>query len=146
MIKCMLFSHSYKKAFLKTLGSFIQVIPILIGTLFLVSWLQAVLSKDIFYRVFSGNTILDSLAGALFGSISGGSPITSYIIGGELLQQGVSLTAVTAFILTWVTVGVIQLPAELLILGKKFAIARNIVSFVSALMVAIFITLTLAFI
>ncbi|MCK5059748.1 MAG: hypothetical protein KAR00_01205 [Candidatus Pacebacteria bacterium] len=123
-----------------------QVIPILIGTLFLVSWLQAVLSKDIFYRVFSGNTILDSLAGALFGSISGGSPITSYIIGGELLQQGVSLTAVTAFILTWVTVGVIQLPAELLILGKKFAIARNIVSFVSALMVAIFITLTLAFI
>jgi hypothetical protein len=61
----------------------------------------------------------------------------SYIIGGELLKQGISLIAVTAFIVAWVTVGFIQLPAESMILGKKFAFVRNILSFIFAIIVAL---------
>jgi len=75
--------------------------------------------------------------GSLVGSISAGNPITSYILGGEFLEQGVGLMAVTAFLVAWVTVGVIQLPAESIILGKKFAILRNLTSFIFAMIVAI---------
>ena len=85
------------------------------------------------------------MIGALLGSVSAGNPITSYILAGEFLKQGVSLLAVTAFILAWVTVGLIQLPAESLMLGKKFAVARNTVSFVTAIAVAILTVVTLSF-
>jgi uncharacterized membrane protein YraQ (UPF0718 family) len=71
------------------------------------------------------------------------SPFTSYIIGGELRQEGVSMLAITAFIVVWVTVGIIQLPAEALMLGKRFAIARNAVSFFVSIVIAFLTVLTL---
>ena len=40
---------------------------------------------------------MDPLIGALAGSISFGVPVTSYIIGGELLEEGVSLMFVLHF-------------------------------------------------
>ncbi|OYT31107.1 hypothetical protein B6U93_04115, partial [Candidatus Woesearchaeota archaeon ex4484_78] len=81
--------------------------------------------------------ILDPLIGSSLGSVLAGNPITSYIVSGELLKQGVSLVAVTSFIVAWVTVGIVQLPAESLLLGKKFAIVRNITSFIFSIVVAI---------
>jgi len=73
--------------------------------------------------------IIDILIGALVGSIAGGNPMTSYIIGGEQMFQGVSMLAITAFIVAWVTVGVIRLPGEALMPGKRFAIVPNVISF-----------------
>ena len=71
------------------------------------------------------------------GSVLAGNPVTSYVLGGELLTQGVNLVAVTAFLVAWVTVGFVQLPAESMMLGKKFAISRNILSFIFSIIVAI---------
>ncbi|MCK5027534.1 MAG: hypothetical protein KAS07_03885, partial [Candidatus Pacebacteria bacterium] len=71
---------------------------------------------------------------------------TSYILAGEFLAQGVSKLAATAFILTWVTVGLIQLPVESLVFGKKFAIARNVASFVTAIVIAVLTVATLSLI
>jgi hypothetical protein len=93
--------------------------------------------------IFSGNVALDTLWGACFGSIFAGNPINSYIIGGELLKYGVSLFAVTAFIVTWVTVGLVQLPAEIAAFGKRFALLRNGLSFLLAIPVAIVTVLIL---
>jgi len=82
------------------------------------------------------NIIFDSFIGSIIGSISAGTPIISYILGGEMLKQGISLIAVTAFLVAWVTVGFIQIPAESIILGKRFAILRNISAFVLSIIVA----------
>ena len=79
----------------------------------------------------------DSFIGSAIGSISAGTPITSYIFGGELLKQGVGLIAVTAFLVAWVTVGFVQLPAESMILGKRFAFIRNLTAFVLAIIAAL---------
>ena len=133
-----------KIAFGKTLNSFKQFLPIIIGILLLMGLVITIIPKEFYAAVFSGNKFLDPLIGALLGSISGGNPITSYILGGELLKQGVSLLAVTAFLLAWVTVGVIQLPAESLMLGKKFAIIRNSVSFLTAIIAAVLVVITLS--
>jgi len=72
--------------------------------------------------------------------------VTSYIIGGELVGFGVSLTAVTAFIIAWVTVGVVQAPLEAQTLGKRFTIVRNITSFISSILIAVLTVSTLAII
>jgi len=116
---------------------FINILPILIGVVLLIGLFNTFITKDILTSVFSGNMILDTLRGALFGSILAGNPINSYIIGGELLNYGISLFAVTAFIITWVTVGLVQLPAEITTLGRRFALLRNGISFILSIPIAI---------
>ncbi|MCK5416701.1 hypothetical protein KAI92_04705 [Candidatus Parcubacteria bacterium] len=126
--------------------SFKQILPILFGVVMLVSFAVILIPKSFYKFVFIGNNFFDPLFGALFGSVLTGNPITSYIIANELLLSGVSLIAVIAFILAWVTVGVIQFPAESLMLGKRFVLVRNIVSFVSAIIIACLTVLTLSLI
>jgi len=131
------------KAILKTGKSLWKALPLILGTILLVSLISAIIPKSFYTTIFSKNIILDSLIGSFVGSISVGTPITSYIFGGELLNQGISLIAVTAFLVAWVTVGIIQLPAEAAILGKKFAFLRNLTAFILAILVAVITVLIL---
>ena len=118
-----------KKAFFKTTQVFKTVVPMLTGVLLLVSLLHQFF-KNNYQHWFSGNLILDPFIGAIAGSISFGMPITSYVAGGELLHAGVSLLAVTAFIMSWTTVGLIMIPLEASVLGIRFAIIRNVLNFI----------------
>jgi len=132
-----------KKSARKTLNSFSQILPVLLGVLLLLSLISAAVPPEVYGDIFTGNGFIDPFLGALFGSVAGGNPITSYIIGGELLSVNVSLAAVTAFILSWVTVGLISLPAEMEIMGRRFAVVRNLVSFLFAIVVAVLVVVTL---
>jgi len=116
---------------------FINLLPILVGVVLLTGLFNAFVSKDFLASIFSGNMALDTLWGACFGSIFAGNPINSYIIGGELLKYGISLFAVTALIITWVTVGLVQLPAEIAALGRRFALLRNGLSFILSMPIAV---------
>ena len=122
---------------------FVTLLPILIGVVLLIGLFDVFVSRGLLTSIFSGNVALDTLWGACFGSIFAGNPINSYIIGGELLKYGVSLFAVTAFIVTWVTVGLVQLPAEIAAFGKRFALLRNGLSFLLAIPIAIVTVLIL---
>jgi uncharacterized membrane protein YraQ (UPF0718 family) len=126
-----------KKATIKAIKALWNFFPLFFGTILLISLISVLVPKSFYIFVFRGNIFLDSFFGSLIGSISAGNPITSYVFGGELLKQGISLIAVTAFLVSWVTVGVVQLPAESAILGKKFTLLRNFTSFILAIIVAI---------
>jgi hypothetical protein len=110
--------------------------PILVGVLLLVALVNTAVPPNAFSRVFTGIGVVDALIGAAVGGVAAGNPLTSYVIGGELLDTGVSLFAVIAFVVSWVTIGVVQLPAERLMLGRRFAVVRNMVSFVLAVIIA----------
>jgi uncharacterized membrane protein YraQ (UPF0718 family) len=115
-----------KDAFFKTSQAFRKSFPILASVLMLFALAETLIPKQAYRRIFTGNEFLDPLMGAVIGSFSGGNPTTSYIIGGELRQQGIGMRAITAFLVAWVTAGIIQLPAEALMLGKRFAIAPHV--------------------
>jgi len=132
-----------KQSVLKAAKGLWMAFPMILGTVLLISFISAMVPKSFYTSVFSKNIFFDSLVGSLVGSISAGNPITSYIFGGEMLSHGVGLIAVTAFLVAWVTVGIIQLPAESAILGKKFALLRNFTAFVLAIVVAIVTVLIL---
>jgi len=125
-----------KESIIKATKSLVKVLPLILGTILLISLLTTVVPESFYTRFFNKNIILDSFIGAIIGSISAGTPIISYILGGEMLKQGISLIAVTAFLVAWVTVGFIQLPAESMILGKKFAVWRNLSAFALSIIVA----------
>ena len=119
-----------------------MAVPMIIGILMLISLLNPIF-KEHYTKVFTGNYFLDPLMGALVGSIAFGIPITSYITGGELLKEGVSLLAVTAFVLAWATVGVAMLPIEMKFFGRRFALARNFLNFINSILIAILVVLVL---
>ncbi len=132
-----------KQSARKSIRGLWMAFPMILGTILLISLISVVVPKSFYISVFSKNSFLDSLVGSLIGSISAGSPMVSYIAGGEMLSQGVGLIAVTAFLVSWVTVGLIQLPAESTILGKKFALLRNLSAFIFSIVVAIITVLLL---
>jgi uncharacterized membrane protein YraQ (UPF0718 family) len=123
---------------------FKTALPILLGVLLLINLLDPLLQSR-YRQWFTGDYLADTLIGALAGSISFGIPITSYIVGGELLAKGVSLLAVTAFIMTWTTVGLVMLPLEASFLGRKFALVRNALNFFFAILIAVLADLLLRY-
>jgi predicted Fe-Mo cluster-binding NifX family protein len=127
----------FSNALKRSVNQFATMLPILVSVVLLMGLFNALVPREILASFFSGNAILDTLWGACFGSILAGNPINSYVIGGELLKQGVSLFAVTALIITWVTVGLVQLPAEMAALGRRFAILRNAICFILCVPIAL---------
>ena len=127
----------------KTLVSFLGVLPVIFGMLLLTSLVTGIFSHQMLTGVFGNNDLLDTVIGATVGGVAAGHPMASYIFGGELLSAGVGLFAVTALIVSWVTVGVVQLPAEALLLGKHFAIYRNLLCYLISIAVALLTVYTI---
>ena len=123
--------------------SFLGMAPLLLGVIGLVGMFQVLVTPEMLASLFRGNPLVDTLLGTLTGGVSAGNPMVSYILGGELLEQGISLYAVSAFILSWVTLGVIQLPAEVEIFGGRFTLYRNIIAFIFVMLTAVLTTVSL---
>jgi len=134
-----LLALSLKKAANALWGTF----PVLLGAILLISLADSFIPSETYASLFSGNPLIDPLIGSILGSILAGNPATSYILGGELLDSGVSLLAVTAFLVSWVTVGLLQFPAEAILLGKPFAVSRNISAFLFSILVAIALSMVM---
>lgn len=130
----------------KSAFGFISMSPMLLGVIGLVGIMQIYVTPDMLSSVFGNGMFIDTLVGTFTGAISSGNPAVSYVFGGELLEEGTSLYAVTAFILSWVTLGFIQLPAESVALGLRFTLYRNLLSFFATIIIAIATAETLGFI
>jgi len=129
-------STRFKQAFAGSLKSLYTILPMLFAVIGLIGLFQAAVTPKMLHAVFNGTVLHDTFAGTLVGGVSVGQPFFSYIIGGELLKEGISLYAVTAFILAWVTLGIVQLPLEWTIFGGRFTIVRNLLSLLFALFIA----------
>jgi uncharacterized membrane protein YraQ (UPF0718 family) len=108
----------------------------LLGVILCMGLFQTYVTEEMLQTLFGGTPLADMLIGTAVGGVSMGQPVASYIIGGELLQSGVSLYAVGAFIVSWVTVGVVQLPLEQSLFGTRFTLRRNLLNLLFALLVA----------
>ena len=127
----------------KTATMFTGLLPIIFGVILLSALVLELLPTDAIKELFGAGDVIDALLGALIGGVLAGHPVTSYVLGGELLHNGVSLVAVTAFLISWVTVGSIQLPAEAMVLGWRFALYRNLLCFASSIAIAVVVMATM---
>ncbi|MEA3456397.1 MAG: permease [Campylobacterota bacterium] len=128
---------SFRKALKRSVLSFASMMPMILSIVGLMGLFQALVSKELLASLFTGDPVKDTLIGTVAGGIAVGQALVSYILGGELLEQGISIYAVTAFILAWVTLGIVQLPLEAEVLGLRFTIYRNILAFISTILVSI---------
>jgi uncharacterized membrane protein YraQ (UPF0718 family) len=128
---------SLTTVFLKSLKGLLNTIPMMIGVILLIGLMKSFISFESFSKIFTQNRFIDTVIGAFLGSILAGNSINSYIIGNEMIISGVSLFAVTAFLISWVTVGFVQIPMERQLLGTQFTITRNILSIIFAILISL---------
>ncbi|MEL7667013.1 MAG: permease [Actinomycetota bacterium] len=81
--------------------------------------------------------VMSLLAGDVLGSIAAGPPVAAYPIAATLLQSGAWAPAVATFIVSWTLVGFVSLPFEARTFGTRFALARNGLSFVFAMVIGL---------
>ncbi len=134
--------NNIKDAFNKSLKGFLSMLPMLLAILLLLGIFDVYITKDILLSFFISNNFIDTITGTLLGGVLTGNPMISYILGGELTDAGVSLYAVTAFILSWVTIGLVQLPAEVEIFGLRFTFYRTLFTFITTILVSLATVLT----
>lgn len=77
------------------------------------------------------------LAGGIFGSVAAGPPVAAYPVASSLLSSGAWAPAVAAFIVSWTLVGFVSLPFEARTFSWRFAVARNALSLVFALVIGL---------
>lgn len=134
------------KSFKKNLIALTSILPIFLGVILLISLVKNIISDDFYINILSGNIFIDSLSLNILGSIMTGNALNSYIISGDMMEAGITVFLALLFSLAWVTVGFVQIPAESILIDKKFAITRNIVAFISNFIVSfIVISLLLLF-
>lgn len=133
-------------AFFKAFKSFGTSLPIILGVILILGLCRTFVSVQMLSAVFTGELLRDTVIIALIGSIFAGNAVNSYIIGGELVRENISLIAITSFLVAWVTVGIIQFPAEATLLGGRFACVRNMLGYILAILVSIATVKTLGII
>lgn len=107
-------------------AALVNLLPLLLAIFALVGLFQEFLPPQLIESILgSGNRSLALLLGGLLGAVSIGPPLASYPIAGSLLAEGAWPPAVAAFILSWISVGVVTLPFEAQIFTWRFALLRN---------------------
>lgn len=134
---------SIKEAFYKALKGFTSMLPILFAIILLLGLFDTYITNEILISLFTSNSFIDTIIGTTMGAVLTGNPMISYILGGELTTAGVSLFAVTAFILSWVSLGIVQLPAEVEIFGLRFTFLRTLLTFIFIILISFSTVLTL---
>lgn len=132
-----------KKAFINATKSFISILPMIIAVTGLIGLFQVYVTAEMLSNLFGYSKFLDTLVGTLVGAISSGNGAISFVVAQGLQEQGVSLYALSAFILAWVTLGIIQLPAEASVFGVRFTVIRNILTLLSTILISYFTVITL---
>ena len=132
-----------KKAFLNALKGFLSILPMIIATIGLVGLFQTYVTNSMLSNLFGYSDGLDVLIGTLIGAISSGNGAISFVVAQGLQEQGVSLYALSAFILAWITLSFVHLPAEASVFGIKFTTYRNIMTFITTMIIAFLTVITL---
>jgi uncharacterized membrane protein YraQ (UPF0718 family) len=138
MINKKKFIHILKKSSRGILYMF----PIIIGILGLSSLLINYLNPEDVKQLFTGDRLWDTLSATIVGSLMLGNAFVSYILGGELIDAGVSMYAITAFLLAWVSIGYVQIPLEVSYFGKKFVLLRSLLAMIFTVILSVLIVLT----
>jgi len=125
-----------KKAFVGALKNFISTLPMIIAITGLIGLFQTYITPSMLSNLFGFSDISDTLIGTFTGAISSGNGAVSYVVAEGLKAQGVSIYALSAFILAWVTLGFIQIPAESSIFGVRFTLIRNILALFSTILIS----------
>lgn len=123
---------------------FINVLPQFAAILLLAGLLLVVVTPETIRQVIGAESgFAGMLITSLLGAIALIPALIAFPVAAELLNNGAGITQIAVFISTLTMVGFVTLPMEIKYLGKKAAVLRNVLAFLSAFATAFFIGVTL---
>jgi uncharacterized membrane protein YraQ (UPF0718 family) len=133
-----------KEALMATFKILYTILPVLIFVFVLMGLIQAYVSRETIAATLGEQTgILGILYAELVGSIALFLPPAVFPFGGYLHDNGAAYGPIAGFVFTSILIGVTTLPLEFKFLGKRFTIARNILTFIIAFFLALFMGVVL---
>jgi len=118
--------------------SFIKMLPLLLIVVLIIGLTLGFLPPEKISEIIGNQSgFLGVLFTGLFGAIMHIPAILAFPLSASLLENGASIAVISTFILTLTMVGIITLPLEIKELGTKFAILRNVFSFIIAIIIAL---------
>ncbi|WP_245592054.1 permease [Clostridiisalibacter paucivorans] len=125
-------SMAKSKKMMKNMVSQIIAILLLIGLM--LTFMPPEIIKD---YLGNENSFIATTISALIGSITLIPAFVAFPLVGSLVDMGASLVPVAAFLTTLTMVGVVTFPIERKEFGMRFALIRNSMSFIFAILIAI---------
>jgi len=126
------------EAMKKSRGMMGGMIGSIITIIFLIGLILTLIPPEMIRGVLgSANTFWATIFSALAGSITLIPAFVAFPLVGSLVDVGASIIPAVAFLTTLTMVGVVTFPLEKKEFGFRFALARNVGSFVFALLIAL---------
>ena len=127
-----------KMALKKAWKSFENILPQLLTVMIIIGFALAVLSPQTISKLIGSESgMFGVIAAALIGSITLIPGFVAFPLAAALLENGAGYTQITAFVSTLMMVGIITIPMETNVLGKKLTMTRNIAAFVFSIAAAL---------
>ncbi|RKZ26376.1 permease [bacterium] len=133
-----------KRALVLVVKSFLGIFPSVLTIIIVIGLIlgfipQSHISKIVGEQAGFWGIIIIGLLGAFLHIPS----LVSFPLAASLLQGGAAISSVAVFITTLTMIGMVTLPLEIRELGKKFALMRNGMSFVIAIVIGVLIGIIL---
>ena len=126
-----------KKSLLIALKTLVKIAPSILSVILLIGIMYGLFADKIALFFGQESGVIGFVTIALFGSVIHMPALLAFPLAGSFLNEGASINAVAAFITTLTMIGIVTLPLEIKTMGKKFAIYRNAISFIIALIIAV---------
>ncbi|MFA7568163.1 MAG: permease [Alkalispirochaeta sp.] len=126
------------KALKVALKMTIGLLPMVIIIIVLIGLLFAFVSPADMERIVGSQSgLLGALLVVVVGGIIHVPALLAFPLSASLLERGASVTVVAAFITSLTMIGVVTLPLEIKELGRRFALLRNGLGVLAALVIAL---------
>ena len=116
--------------------SFVKILPSILMIIVLVGIILGVLQPETITQWLGEKSgPLGILLTGVLGAVLHIPSLVAFPLAGSLLKSGSSITIIATFIATLTMIGVVTFPLEVKELGKKFALMRNGLSFLAAIII-----------
>lgn len=118
-------------------GMMKNIIGEIIGIMLLIGMILAFIPPETIRDIAGkSNVLISTIVSALFGSITLIPAFVAFPLVGSLVDAGVSIVPAVAFLTTLTMVGIVTFSLEKEEFGAKFALARNLMSFIFAIIIS----------
>jgi len=121
-----------------SLKSFFRILPTVLIIIIIIGLMLGFLPPEKISSILGERSgPLGVVFAALLGSVIHIPSLISFPLAASLLEVGASITVAAVFITTLTMISTVTISMEMKMLGKKFALLRNGLSFIMAVMIAI---------
>ncbi|SHG94118.1 permease [Tepidibacter thalassicus] len=124
----------------KARGMMGSMISDIVGVLLIIGLILSIIPPEkIESLIGSGSGFIATIGAAFVGTITLIPAFVAFPLIGSLRENGAGIMTLTAFLTTLTMVGFVTFPIESRTFGKNFAIKRNVLSFIFALIIALIV-------